>query len=72
MNKADRQNTADRVSAIVANFLHTQGKTQDLARQTYQSRTQFHRLFQTVVEETPAETRICATPDRRTTGSRPS
>jgi transcriptional regulator GlxA family with amidase domain len=32
-------------------------KTQDLARQAYQSRTQFHRLFRSVVEETPAAMR---------------
>ena len=51
MNKADGQDTADRLSAIVANSLDTQAKTQDLARQAYQSRTQFHRLFRTVVEE---------------------
>ena len=57
MNKADRHVTADRLSAIVANSLDTQGKTQDLARQAYQSRTQFHRLFRTVVEETPAAMR---------------
>src|ERR1700745_4341129 len=57
MNKADGQDTADRLSTIVANSLDTQTKTQDLARQAYQSRTQFHRLFRTVVEETPAAMR---------------
>src|ERR1700761_257425 len=57
MNKADRDNTADRLSAIVANSLDTDGKTQDLARQAYQSRTQFHRLFRTIIEETPAAMR---------------
>src|SRR6202521_1796362 len=57
MNKADAQDTADRLSAIVANSLDTQAKTQDLARQAYQSRTQFHRLFRAVVEETPAAMR---------------
>src|SRR2546430_350844 len=57
MNKADGQDTADRLSEIVANSLDTQAKTQDLARQAYQSRTQFHRLFRTVVEETPAAMR---------------
>lgn len=50
MSKADSQDMADRLSAIVANSLDTQAKTQDLA---HQSRTQFHRLFRTVVEETP-------------------
>ena len=57
MNKADGQDTADRLAAIVANSLDTPAKTQDLARQAYQSRTQFHRLFRTVVEETPAAMR---------------
>src|SRR5882757_711932 len=57
MNKADGQGTADRLSAIVANSLDTPAKTQDLARQAYQSRTQFHRLFRTMVEETPAAMR---------------
>ncbi len=32
MNNADDQDTADRLSAIVANSLDTQAKTQDLAR----------------------------------------
>src|ERR1700740_48616 len=57
MNKADGQDTADRLCAIVANSLDTQARTQDLARQAYQSRTQFHRLFRTVVEETPGAMR---------------
>jgi len=57
MNKADGQDTADRLSAIVANSLDTPTKTQDLARQAYQSRTQFHRLFRTVIEETPGAMR---------------
>jgi AraC family transcriptional regulator len=57
MKKADGRDTANRLSEIVANSLDTQAKTQDLARQAYQSRTQFHRLFRTVVEETPAAMR---------------
>src|SRR5438094_2870844 len=57
MNKADGQNPADRLSAIVANSLDAQTKTQDMARQAYKSRTQFHRLFRAVVEETPAAMR---------------
>ena len=48
MNKADGQGTRDRLSAVFANSLDTRAKTQDLARQAYQSRTQFHRLFRTV------------------------
>lgn len=54
MRKADGRDTRDRLSALVANSLDTRVKTQDLARQAYQSRTQFYRLFRTVVEETPA------------------
>jgi AraC family transcriptional regulator len=57
MNKVDGQDTRDRLSALVANSLDTQARTQDLARQNYQSRTQFHRLFRTVIEETPAAMR---------------
>jgi len=57
MNKANGPDIADRLSSIVANSLDTQTKTQDLARQAYQSRTQFHRLFRNVVEETPAAMR---------------
>src|SRR5258708_13842987 len=57
MKKADNRDTADRLSAIVANSLDPPATTQDLARQAYQSRTQFHRLFRTVVEETPGAMR---------------
>jgi AraC family transcriptional regulator len=57
MNKADGRDMADRLSGVVADSLDTQAKTQDLARRAYQSRTQFHRLFRTVVEETPAAMR---------------
>src|SRR5260221_13517227 len=57
MKKAANHDTANRLSAIVANPLDTQATTQDLARQAYQSRTQFHRLFRTVVEETPGAMR---------------
>lgn len=57
MNKGDGQDAANRLSAIVANSLDSQATTQDLARQAYQSRTQFHRLFRSVIEETPAAMR---------------
>src|SRR4051794_10971315 len=57
MDKADGQDTANRVCAIVSNSLDTQAKTQDLARQAHQSRTQFHRVFRTAVEETPGAMR---------------
>ena len=48
---------ADRLSAIIADSLDTPATTHDLARRAYRSRTQFHRLFRTVVEETPAAMR---------------
>src|SRR5262245_51333497 len=32
-------------------------RTEDLARRAYQSRTQFHRVFRAIVEETPAAMR---------------
>src|ERR1700683_4511687 len=57
MSKGDGRDTADRLCAIVANSRDSQSKTEDLARQAYQSRTQFHRLFRTVVEETPGAMR---------------
>jgi AraC family transcriptional regulator len=55
--KADGHETANRLSAVVADSLDTPAKTRDLARQAYQSRTHFHRLFRTVIEETPAAMR---------------
>jgi len=57
MNKADGEGTRDHLSAVVANSLDTQARMQDLARQARQSRTQFYRLFRTVVEETPVAMR---------------
>ena len=57
MNNADGQDAAGRLSAIAANSLDAPVKTQDLARQAYQSRTQFHRIFRTVIEETPGAMR---------------
>jgi hypothetical protein len=35
MNKADGQDVRDRLSALVANSLGTQARTQDLARQNF-------------------------------------
>jgi len=57
MHDEDGYCTVDRLSAIVANSLNTQAKTEDLARLAYQSRTQFHRLFRAVAEETPGAMR---------------
>jgi AraC-like DNA-binding protein/uncharacterized damage-inducible protein DinB len=57
MDKVNGRDIADRLSAIVTDSMDTPAKTQDLARQAYQSRTQFHRLFRSVIEETPAAMR---------------
>jgi len=57
MDKRDGQHAANRLAAVVANSLDSAASTRDLARQAYQSRTQFHRLFRAAVEETPAAMR---------------
>ena len=54
---AEVRETAERLSGIVASSLDGPGQTEELARRAYQSRTRFHRLFRTVVEETPAAMR---------------
>lgn len=46
-----------RLSGVVLDSLDGNRTTQELARQVYQSRTQFHRLFRALVEETPAAMR---------------
>ena len=55
MNK--EQEAANRFGDIIVNSLDETANTGDLARQAYQSRTQFHRLFRAIVEETPAAMR---------------
>src|SRR5262245_61243265 len=57
VNKADGRDTTNRLSEIVMNSLDANAKTKDLARQAYQSRTQFYRLFRAVIEETPGAMR---------------
>ncbi len=57
MDRENRENAGHRLSAIVANSLDGPAGTQDLAQQAHQSRTQFHRLFRNLVEETPAAMR---------------
>jgi AraC-like DNA-binding protein/uncharacterized damage-inducible protein DinB len=56
-NPTAQRNRTIRLSAIVTSSLDTPTNTQVLARRAYQSRTQFHRLFRTVIEETPAAMR---------------
>jgi AraC family transcriptional regulator len=57
VKKAEGQDKANRLSAVVMNSLDANTQTKDLARQAYHSRTQFHRLFRAVIEETPAAMR---------------
>lgn len=48
---------AERLSTVVLNSLDGEAQTGDLARQAYRSRTQFHRLFRALIDETPATMR---------------
>jgi AraC family transcriptional regulator len=50
-------NKTDRLAGVVMNSLDQNRTTADMARLAYRSRTQFHRLFRMVVEETPAAMR---------------
>ena len=54
MDKADKQ---IQLSGIVVNSLDDSRTTEELSRLAHQSRTQFHRLFRALVEETPAALR---------------
>ena len=53
----EKKNNLDRLSGVMLGALDGNRKTEDLARLAYQSRTQFHRMFRAVVEETPAAMR---------------
>jgi AraC family transcriptional regulator len=48
---------ADRLTAVVLESLDNESRTEELARQAYQSRTQFFRVFRAVIDETPAAMR---------------
>src|SRR5437588_6663626 len=48
---------ATRFSEILLESLDEPCSTEDLARQAFHSRTQFHNLFRAVIEETPAAMR---------------
>ena len=43
--KVPKKDNLDRLCGVVVNSLDNTRTTNDLARQAYQSRTQFHRLF---------------------------
>jgi AraC-like DNA-binding protein/uncharacterized damage-inducible protein DinB len=48
---------AERLRQVVSESLDDAGATPDLARRAFQSRTQFHRRFRAILEETPAAMR---------------
>jgi AraC family transcriptional regulator len=52
-----RDQDRSRLSGVVENSLDGDVTTGDLARRAYRSRTQFHRLFRALVDETPAAMR---------------
>jgi len=53
----ERDNRVERLSEVVVKSLDANLTTAELSRHAYQSRTQFHRLFRALVEETPAAMR---------------
>jgi AraC-like DNA-binding protein/uncharacterized damage-inducible protein DinB len=48
---------AERLRNVVVDSLDAENETPDLAREAFQSRTQFHRLFRALLDETPAAMR---------------
>jgi len=57
VNQRDEKDAAGRLTSVVAGSLDGPLTTKDLARRAYQSRTRFHKLFRSVVDETPAALR---------------
>jgi AraC family transcriptional regulator len=57
MDPASNKETVGRLSEVVMNSLDGNYTTEELSRQAYQSRTQFHRVFRALVDETPAAMR---------------
>jgi AraC family transcriptional regulator len=53
----EKNDSLGRLSEVVLKSLDANCSTEELSRRAYQSRTQFHRLFRAVVEETPAAMR---------------
>jgi len=53
----NKKNDLIRLSGILRDSLDENRTTDELARRAYHSRTQFHRLFRAIVEETPAAMR---------------
>lgn len=57
LGKPGSPDSASRLVQAVTGSLDSNATSQDLARRAYQSRTQFHRLFRSAVEETPGAMR---------------
>ena len=57
MHEMKKEETRVRLSGLLRNSLDENRTTDELAREAFQSRTQFHRLFRAVIEETPAAMR---------------
>ena len=57
VNVSDNKTGLERLSGVMMESLDASASTEDLARRSYQSRTQFHRFFRALVEETPAAMR---------------
>lgn len=57
MDSSINDDAAGRLAAIVRGSLDAPATTGDLAREAYQSRTAFHRVFRALVLETPAAMR---------------
>jgi AraC-like DNA-binding protein/uncharacterized damage-inducible protein DinB len=52
-----KEHEAERLRKVMADSLDAEAETSDMARSAFQSRTQFHRLFRTLLAETPAAMR---------------
>lgn len=57
MDQKSDQGKANRFSAVVVSSLDSQKNSEQMAREAYHSRTQFHRLFRKVIDETPGAMR---------------
>jgi len=55
--RVKEESQAERLCRVVMDSLDAEGERPDLARRAYHSRTQFHRLFRAMLEETPAAMR---------------
>jgi len=57
VNTPSKDSQLERLSEVVMDSLDTGCTTEELSRRAYQSRTQFHRLFRALIQETPAAMR---------------